>query len=98
MFEYFSRTDIIVFFVSFCIGIIFVCLTESRPDIIIRWPTPENAGLIKYIDKANNCYVYETEEVPCDEHSKQIPIQKGILKPQDKTLKIFKQSWEESFL
>ena len=38
------------FIISFCIGILLVYLLTPIPKIIIRYPTPENAGKIIYKD------------------------------------------------
>jgi hypothetical protein len=109
--KHFTRKDTIIFFISFCFGIFVVCVIQRKPDVIVRWPTPENAGLVKYVDRANNCYEYETKEVGCTDDAKHIPIQAGndegmtVTSPinkryTDKPIKIIKQlnSWENSFV
>ena len=35
------------------------------PDIIIKYPTPDNTESIRYKDRADNCYKYKTTEVDC---------------------------------
>ena len=75
--KHFTRRDIVVFFVAFCVGVLFVCLVEQKPEVIVRWPTPDNAGLVTYVDRANNCYEYEPKEVGCTDDAKHIPVQNG---------------------
>ena len=106
----FTRRDIVTFFVSFMIGILFVCLIESKPEIIVRWPTPDNAGLVTYMDRADNCYKYESAEVECTENAKHIPLQTGEGMHSDNThnqlsgeregVKIIMKDvkWDESFV
>lgn len=59
------------FFISFCIGMFMVYILTPLPEIIIRYPTPHNAGKIIYKDSADMCYVYDSREVTCP--------QKGII-------------------
>jgi hypothetical protein len=53
------------FFISFCIGMFMVYILTPLPEIIIRYPTPHNAGKIVYKDSADMCYVYDAREVSC---------------------------------
>jgi hypothetical protein len=48
------------------------------PDVIIKYPTPENAGHNIYTDDADNCFKYGSEEVKCPKDKKlinEIPVQ-----------------------
>ena len=56
-----------------------VCVMEPKPFVIVRWPTPQNAGLVTYTDDAGNCYQYKAQEVSCKEGAKKIPIQTNIM-------------------
>ena len=56
------------FLISFAIGMFFVYISTPPPDVIIQYPTPENAGKIIYKDNGNNnddCYVYDAKKVSC---------------------------------
>lgn len=53
------------FFVAFFIGMFMVYITVPLPEIIIRYPTPHNAGSIIYKDNADMCYVYKEQEINC---------------------------------
>ena len=53
------------FIISFCVGIFMVYITLPLPEIIIRYPTPFNAGKIVYKDNADLCYVYDSKEMSC---------------------------------
>ena len=45
--------------------ILFVYILTPTPDIVLKYPTPENSGKIVYKDKADVCYKYEAKEVTC---------------------------------
>ncbi|GAG52960.1 unnamed protein product [marine sediment metagenome] len=67
------------FIVSLGIGLFYVYLTTRTPEIIIKYPTPENAGTIVYHDSNDVCYKYRAVKVDCPINKsliKQIPIQK----------------------
>ena len=46
-----------------CIGFFVVYISNPKPQIIIKHPTPENAGKIVYRDDNNVCYKYRKVEV-----------------------------------
>lgn len=72
-----TTNELMVFLGAFCIGLIIVALNEPRPEVIVRWPTPKNTGLVTYLDRASNCYNYSHQEVTCDHGSDRIPVQNG---------------------
>lgn len=72
-----TRNDLVVFLIAFCLGLVVISLMEDRPEVIIRWPTPKNAGLVTYVDRASNCYEYEAKETKCTDTAKTIPLAKG---------------------
>lgn len=53
------------FFISFSIGILISYLITPTPQIVIKYPTPDNAGKIIYKDSADVCYKYRAKEVSC---------------------------------
>ena len=55
------------FFISFGIGIFLVYIMTPPPEIILKFPSPYNAGKVTYTDKAHNCYRYKAEQVKCGE-------------------------------
>tara|TARA_B100001769_G_C22112606_1_gene602509 strand:- start:7716 stop:7946 length:231 start_codon:yes stop_codon:yes gene_type:complete len=66
-----------VFIVSLCLGLLFVYLSNPPPTIIYVYPTPENVDKIHYVDKANNCFKFNSQEVSClGNNIKSVPIQK----------------------
>jgi len=66
------------FLLSLGVGLLYVYLTTRTPEIIIKYPTPENAGKVVYRDTNEVCYKYRAEKVSCPTDTtqlKQIPLQ-----------------------
>lgn len=57
--------DPLYFFVALFIGLFYTYLTTPMPEVIIKYPTPDNAGNIIYKDRADVCYKYIAKPVPC---------------------------------
>jgi len=74
----FQYIDPKYFFIALVFSLICTYLLTPIPTIIIKYPTPENAGKIIYKDKADICYKYKAEEVSCPEDKsivKEMPLQ-----------------------
>jgi hypothetical protein len=57
--------DPFYFICSLAVGIFFVYIMRKKPRIVLKQPTPENAGSVTYVDDVGVCYKYEVKEVPC---------------------------------
>jgi hypothetical protein len=71
----------IPFLIGLFIGILYVYLFTGRPEIIIKYPTPENANNFIFRDDAENCYKFHTQEIKCPNNPlaiKNIPIQRKV--------------------
>jgi len=71
------------FFIAFAIGLFLVYIFSPAPNVVVKFPSPYNAGNIIYKDKHDSCYKYEAESVSC-------PVDKSRIKPQP-LLEDFKQ-------
>lgn len=63
------------FLVSLAIGMFLVYITTPPPEVIIEYPTPENAGKVIYKDSSNNpdgCYTYMAKQVSCPTNEEEI--------------------------
>lgn len=67
--------DPFYFFVAFGIGILIVYISTPPPEVVLKFPSPYNAGKVLYKDKANSCYRYKAEDVAC-------PRDKSMIRPQ----------------
>lgn len=63
------------FFISFSIGLFFCYILTPPPEVVLKFPSPYNAGKVVYKDKADTCYKYKAEKVNC-------PLNKALIKPQ----------------
>ena len=61
-----SRIRPIYFFVSFAIGLLLVYFVQPSPKVVVKFPTPYNAGHVTYNDSNDSCYKFNATEVACD--------------------------------
>jgi hypothetical protein len=75
----FDYIDPVYFVAALFVGLLYTYITAQKPTIIVRYPTPENAGKITYRDEADACYTYKVTPTSCPVSSmiKQLPIQGG---------------------
>ena len=74
----FQHIDPFYFIVSFAFGIFLSYIFTPKPKIVIKYPTPQNAGKITYVDDGGVCYRYEAIETKCPEDKskiKTVPLQ-----------------------
>ena len=53
------------FFLALFIGFLMTYMFTPPPEIIYRYPTPENVNSSTYKDKGNHCFKYKANEVKC---------------------------------
>lgn len=53
------------FFSAFAFGLLVCYVIQPQPEVVVRFPSPYNAGQVVYRDKADNCFTYESAEVSC---------------------------------
>ena len=63
------------FFISFAIGLLLVYVFHPAPTVVVKFPSPYNAGKITYEDKHDSCYKYTANKVACPTDSKEIKSQ-----------------------
>ena len=72
----FDNIDTFWFLISLALGLFLVYCTTPQPEVIIKYPTPENAHKLVFKDDSNNCYKFKTKEVKCPKKNiNKIPIQ-----------------------
>tara|TARA_Y100000992_G_scaffold280747_1_gene228032 strand:- start:594 stop:830 length:237 start_codon:yes stop_codon:yes gene_type:complete len=73
-----KHINVPVMIVSFLIGLAAMYLFMPEDRKIIVYPTHENAEILQYKDKANNCFSIKEQNVTCPKDSSQIseiPVQ-----------------------
>ena len=70
----FKMLNPFAFIMAFGAGLLVVYMTQPKPKVVIRFPTPLNAGKIIYREDGE-CYKYKVEEVKCDEYDKSAVIE-----------------------
>jgi hypothetical protein len=67
------------FLIALAVGMFFVYISTPPPEIIIEYPTPDNAGKVIYKEDNNlGCYTYMAKKVSCpidDDQIEKIPYQ-----------------------
>jgi hypothetical protein len=53
------------FFAAFAVGLLACYVMAPRPEVVVKFPSPYNAGSVVYEDRAHNCYTYEASQVAC---------------------------------
>jgi hypothetical protein len=74
----FDYIDPVYFAAALIIGLLYTYLTSPKNLVVVRYPTPENAGKITYKDAADACYQYQVIPTSCPTNVsliKQVPIQ-----------------------
>ena len=63
------------FILAFATGLFFAYISQPRPEIVYKFPSPTNAGDVKYKDKNGQCYKYKYDKVPCPSNGQHIKPQ-----------------------
>lgn len=66
--------NVLAFFVAFCFGIVYIQIKSPEERMIIKYPTPYNVNRLVYRGQANDCYMFKTEEVDCNDEYYEQPI------------------------
>ena len=74
MFKFTDYINPVAFLIALFIGLFLTYIYSPPKKIIIKWPTPENAGKIIYKDHSDSCYKYKANEINCPEDKTKIKI------------------------
>jgi hypothetical protein len=67
-----------IFLISFAVGLFFIYILGPEMKTIYIYPSPENVHKVLFKDKADNCFLFEEEEIECPKDTSlisHIPIQ-----------------------
>lgn len=70
-----SRINVKWFVVSFAVGLMLCYVMTPPPQVILKFPSPQNAGHVLYHDKDDTCYKYRADRVSC-------PVDRSLVMPQ----------------
>ena len=71
----FDKIRPLYFFAAFAFGLFLCYIYTPKPEVVMKFPSPYNAGNITYKDKGSNCYKYEATKSEC-------PKDKALIKDQ----------------
>lgn len=60
-----DRLNLFYFVLAFSVGLFICYVMTPPPEVVVKFPSPYNAGKIVYHDKADNCYTYRADAVAC---------------------------------
>jgi hypothetical protein len=78
--------DLKYFFAALVVGLFITYISTPPPDVVIKYPTPDNAGKVTYKDAADVCYKYKSKVVKCPSNPMDIetPEIQGVSDPDSK--------------
>ena len=68
----FDYVDPFYFLMALCVGLLYTYVSSAPQRVVIKYPTPFNAGKITYVDDAGVCYKYKVKETKCPKDPKKI--------------------------
>lgn len=61
----FEFIDPFYFLIALCVGLLYTYISTPPPEIVVKYPTPFNAGQVTYVDDAGVCYKYKVQPTSC---------------------------------
>ncbi len=59
----------LTFFAAFALGLLLTYLMTPAPRLVVKFPSPYNAGHVTYKDDADACFKFNAQRVPCQSNS-----------------------------
>jgi hypothetical protein len=71
------KLNLLAFIVAFSVGLFFIYMFTPPPEVVVKFPTPWNAGRVVYRDAQDHsaCYVINATNEAC-------PADRHMIKPQ----------------
>lgn len=64
--QLFGRLNFSALVISFAIGILYTYLVTPPPRVVVKFPSPYNAGKVLYRDDADACFMFKSDPVACE--------------------------------
>lgn len=61
-----GRLNLAALIVSFAIGMLLTYMITPPPKVIVKFPSPYNAGKVLYRDSSDTCFKFKSDTVECD--------------------------------
>lgn len=73
---FFDKIHPLAFFIAFAIGLLACYVTHPAPRVVVKFPSPHNAGAVQYKDaESDACFRFKAEKVEC-------PLDRSLIKAQ----------------
>jgi hypothetical protein len=72
--EIMFKINLFAFIIAFAFGIGYCYMMSPPPKVVVRFPSPANAGSIVYQDNAKNCFTFDAKETACSKDAISQPI------------------------
>lgn len=67
--QLFGRLNLLALVIAFVVGLMMTYMIKPPPKVIIKFPSPYNAGKVTYRDNSDTCFMYRSDEVDCKDAS-----------------------------
>lgn len=67
-----GRINLKYFLAAFVIGLLVCYMMAPAPEVVVKFPSPFNAGKVTYRDKAGGCYMYKADKSSCPKSKEQV--------------------------
>lgn len=71
----FDKINPLWFFLAFAIGLLYCYISKPAPQIVMKFPSPYNAGKVTYKKEDGSCYKVRANKSEC-------PLDKSKIKDQ----------------
>jgi hypothetical protein len=75
----FSQINLKFFLLAFAVGLLVCYLMAPPPEVVVKFPSPFNAGKIVYQDKAGTCFMYKADKSACPKDKASIKEQPIVM-------------------
>ena len=78
----FDKLSPLYFLLAFIVGLLVCYVMEPKKKVILKFPSPTNAGKVTYVDKQGQCYKYNVQKLdvcPTDKTVKPQPVMEDFI-------------------
>jgi hypothetical protein len=78
----FDKLSPLYFMLAFIVGLLVCYVMEPKKKVILKFPSPTNAGKVTYVDNQGQCYKYDVQKLevcPTDKTVKPQPVMEDFM-------------------